>query len=301
MPLQNENSEFNYIKITKLYVSSADRQDNSRGIYDYFIKLDREIQYVIGMEVTGYNFPTELAPTFVGGTVTSPGTNKLDFEISNGVVTTVFSATWPEKQYSYQNITVPYLSYVNVLQQILNQTIQPDATFGTGAPNEAFFFTETTPDENTRVTVTGTGVTGFRFLFDSGPNQRDSSHLAMGFNKVDTALALTVQSPSPTNLRPFRYVDINIDAAAEISPLKRIYMTENLSYGNVRNDPDITRTRLLSSQPIRVFDRFRVTLTLENGVVPPVFQGLDHEFTLTVFSLANEVYVPRWIKQIFVL
>jgi hypothetical protein len=43
-----------------------------------------------------------------------------------------------------------------------------------------------------------------------------------------------------------------------------------------------------------------VRITLENGVMPPD-TGVPHDFTLTVFSVANELSIPSWLRQTFVL
>jgi hypothetical protein len=299
MPLQIAKGP-NYVKVTKVFVNSDDRDTGSPGPYDYVITLPKEIQYVVGIELTSYNFPSEIAPTFVAAGTGFDGTNKLDFALSNGTATN-FTMTWPEKSYSYQNVTVPYLSYVRMLQQLLNETIFSDATFGNGGPNEATFSVTVDPEERTVVTVSGTGVTGFQFLFATGTNEKDSAHTAMGYTKADTALALTNTSPNPTNLSPFRFIDVNVEEAAEYQPLSRVYMTDNVYYGTVRNEPNVTRTRLLSSQPIHRLKRLRIKLTLEGGVVPPVTSGLSHDLGFTVFNLANEDVVPAWVKQTFTL
>ena len=301
MPLELEKSKANYVNINKLYVSSADRDENSQNPYTYQVRLDKEIQYVIGIEVTGFNFPSEIAPTFIAGTSKSNGTNKLDFQLVAGALVKNFTATWPEKQYSYQNLTVPYLSYVLVLTQILNIAVENDPDFGIGQANQATFSTVADPNEITNVTVSGTGITGFRFLFATGTNKDNAAFNAMGYNQVDTALALTQKSPTQTNLRPFRYLDINVKQAKEFTPLKRIYTTDNIYYGTVRNDPSVSRTRLLSSQPIRILKVLDIEIRLEGGVIPPDLTGLEHDITFTVFSVANEVVVPSWVNQVFVL
>lgn len=301
MPLETEKTRENYIKVQKLFLSSADRNQNSRSVYEYQIDLPTEIQYVIGFEVTGYNFPSEIAPTFVKPGAGFNGTNAVDFELQAGALVKQFTAFWPEKQYSYENVTVPYLSFVQTLQQLLMGAIQNDPDFGTGAPNEAFIQVLPDPEEVTALNVSGPGVTGFRFLFATGPNKDDSAFNAMGYNQSDTAFTLNEYGPGRTNLKPFRYIDINLREAEEFKPLKRVYTTDNIYYGTVRNDPSISRTRLLSSQPLQRLKRVNISITLEGGVVPPVFQGLDHEITLTVFSIANETFVPNWVRQVFVL
>lgn len=300
MPLQDAKSAENYVKVSRLYISSADRTESSSSRFDYTVVLDQPLQYVIGFEVTGYSFPTSIAPTFVRGNKVNPGTDRLDFSLTAGATTRVFAAAWPLNQFTYQNNAVPYLSYVDVLQQLLNETIKDDAVFGVGAPHEAFFASTPDPDLRTALAVSGAGVGGFRLLFASGPNAANSAYLPMGFNKTDTALAMSVTSPGQVQLQPFRFIDINIEEAAEYKPLKRIYISDQQSFGSVRNDLDITRTRLLSSAPIRNLQKIRVRITLENGSVPPD-TGANHDFTLTTFSVANEITLPKWLRQVFVL
>ena len=301
MPLENEKSRANYVNVTKLFISSKDRDENSPGPYTYQIKLDKEIQYVVGMEITGYNFPSEIAPTFISQGPKTRGTDKLDFQLQAGALVKNFTATWPEKSYSYQNLTVPYLSYVLVLGQILNIAIENDPDFGVGAPNQALFVSISDPNELSNVTVSGAGVTGFAYLFATGPNKENSCFNAMGYNQADTAFALQQISPTRTNLKPFRFLDINIKQAAEFTPLKRIYTTDNIYYGTVRNDPSVSRTRLLSSQPIRKLVRLDIEIRLEGGITPPDLTGLEHDITITVFNIANEQVVPGWVSQVFVL
>lgn len=286
-----------YVRTDKLFINSNDR--SSGTVTDYTIDLKTQLQNVIAIEITGYNLPLALAPTFTSRTsLINPGNDKVDFCISNGVITSNFTFTWPSKQYTYSNVTVPYLSYVDTLQQLLNLSIASDPTFGALGPNSATFVAAIDPDERTVVTVYGTGVTGFGFRFASGPNAADSAYNSMGFTKVDTLVARTVTSSGFTRLRPFRFVDINIDAAKEFKPLKRIYMTDLLTFGTTRNDADLTRTRLLN-QPVRSLQRLQISLSLENNI-KPVDQGLAHDLTLTIFSLNNEQVLPKWLKQSFV-
>ena len=124
----------------------------------------------------------------------------------------------------------------------------------------------------------------------------------MGFSKLDTLFQLEVDSPGRTALSPYVYFDISVKQVEEFSPLKRIYVLNNQYYNTVKVDPAITRTRLLSSQPIRLLKKLDITITLEGGVIPPAFEGLDHEITFTFFSLQPENYaLPSYMKQVFVM
>jgi hypothetical protein len=287
-----------YVRVDKIFINSNDR--SSGTVTDYTIDLKTQLQNVIAIEVTGYNLPLSMAPTFTSRTSTvNPGNNKVDFCVTNGVITTNFVFTWPAKQYTYSNVTVPYLSYVDTLQQLLNIAVAADPVFGVSGANSAFFVVDIDPEERTVVRVFGSGVTGFGFLFASGINNADAAYLPMGFVKLDTAVAPVITSSGFTQLKPYRFVDVNIDAAEEMKPLKRIYMTDLLTFGTTRNDADLTRTRLLD-QPVRTMRRLKISLTLENNI-KPVDLGLAHDLTLTVLSLNNEQTLPKWLKQSFVL
>lgn len=299
MPLLSDSRlGSSYVRVDKIFINSNDR--TSGTVTDYTIDLKTQLQNVIAIEVTGYNMPLSMAPTFTGRTsAVNPGNNKVDFCVSNGVIVTNFSFTWPAKQYTYFNVTVPYLSYVDTLQQLMNIAVASDPVFGVSGPNSATFIVYIDPEERTIVKVYGTGVVGFGFLFASGINNADSAYLPMGFVKLDTLILPVVTSSGFTQLRPYRFVDVNVDAAAEFKPLKRIYMTDLLTFGTTRNDADLTRTRLLD-QPVRTLQRLKISLSLENNI-KPVDLGLAHDLTLTVFSLNNEQTLPKWLKQTFVL
>jgi hypothetical protein len=298
MPLQDQKSSSAYVKVSKIYISNSDRREDSKGQYDYIVDLPQQIQYVIGLEVTAYRFPGQIAPTFVPASGIYPGTNKVDFLLRciNGTlwVEQQFSFTWPLKQYNYE-------TYTEDLIALMYAAVQSDPFFGTEAPNRALFFPQADPDSRTSIVVDGLNMVGMRFLFETGPNQNNSSYYAMGFDKLDTPFfTKEIISPITTRLRPFRYVDINIDEAAEFKPLRRIYVEDNFNNSVTRNEIDATRTRLLSSQPIRNLKRLHIRINLENGLVPPD-SPYGHDFTLTVFSVANEITVQKWIKQVFVL
>jgi hypothetical protein len=302
MPLQNEVSRNSYVKIDRIVFGSNERNENSRGPYVYQIDLKNQIDNVIGCELTGYSFPSRLAPTFITSSPGVIGTDAVDFFLQAGAIIGLFSFKWPANQFSYQNLGVPYLSYVNVLKEQLQAAVEADAIFGTGGPHQATFQVVADPEEITHIVVSGAGVDGLGFQFASGPNNESSAFNQMGWNKVDTPAALVVKSPGIVALNPYVYFDVSIDEFAEFQPVKRIYVMDNQVYSTIRNDPSITRARLLSSQPIRRLKRLSVRITLEGGIVPPVFEGLDHQITLTIFSLQPENYaLPQWMRQVFVM
>lgn len=302
MPLQNEITKNSYIKIDKVYVSSSKRNQNSKGLYQYQVDLDREFTNVVGVEVTGWSFPSKIAPTFVAAGSNFRGTNIVDFALKAGALTTQFSFAWPENQFSYENPSVPYLSYTTVLRQLLYAAIASDADFGPGGAHETNFNIIVDPKETTHFTVSGPGLEGISLLFATGSNQRNSAFNQMGFSQVDTPFQLDTESPGRTRLSPYVYFDISVKQVEEYTPLKRIYVANNAYYNTVKVDPAITRTRLLSHHPIRLLKQLDITITLEGGVIPPVFEGLDHEITFTFFSLQPEnSKLPSYLKQVFVM
>tara|TARA_R110002153_G_scaffold101108_3_gene237225 strand:- start:335 stop:1237 length:903 start_codon:yes stop_codon:yes gene_type:complete len=300
MPLENAYGP-NYLKVTKLFIDSEDKEPGGTE-YNYTIVLKQEIQYVTAMEMTGYNFPSEMAPTFIDESVGDAGNNVLDFTLSAGALTKTFSLKFPQQSYTFENVSVPYLSYIRTLEQLLNAAIFSDVDFGSGGGNEARFRVGSDPFQKTSVTVSGTGITGFSFLYLTGVNSKHSSFLQMGFEKLDySSTNNSLISPDATSLNPFPFIDINIEEVEELKPFKRIYMEDNALFGTVYNDPDLTRTRLLSSKPIQRLKRLRIKITLKGDQVPPTPTSTPHQFTLTLLNIANEETVPKWCKQTLVL
>ena len=300
MPLQDPKGP-NYVRVRKVYVDSGKKEDYSKGEYDYVVELDQELEYVIGCEITGFNLPKNLAPTFIHDRVGFKGNAMVDFQVTDGIVTETFAFQWPEKSYTYENIPVPYLSYIGTLSQLMNTAIEPSPTFGSGTAKEVTFNVASDPDEKTQVSLTAaSGTVTFQFQFGTGAHYEISAATEMGFTEADTGFSASILSPNPTFLQSYRYIDVFIDKI-EFQPVKRIYMTDNLYYGTTINDPDVTRTRYIQSNPIRRLKTLHITLLLEGGVVPPITTGRPHDLTLTFFTLANEEFVPNWVRQTFAI
>lgn len=299
MPLETEKGP-SYVKVTKIYVDSRDRDTtDSTSSVDYIVNIPRNIQYVIGCEVTAVDLPKDLTPSFLAPQGTTNGTNYIDFELTTGGITTVFSALWPERRFTYEDMLVPSRSYITTLQNILQEAVRYDADFGDGQANEATFTVVATADQLTRVEVSGTGITGMRFLFATGTNEKNAAYSQMGFTKIDTVSALENISANPVDLDTYRYVDINIEEFQELKPLERVYISD-MSGDTVINSYNLSRLRMLTD-PIHRLRRLQVKLNLKGGLFPPASTDQEHGFTLTVFSLSNETSVPDWVRQVFVL
>lgn len=299
MPLESEKGP-SYVKVTKIYVDSRDRDTtDSASSVDYVVNIPRNVQYVIGCEVTAVDLPRDLTPSFLAAQSGTTGTTYIDFELTTGGITTVFSAQWPERRFTYEDMLVPSRSYVTTLQNLLQEAVRYDADFGDGQANEATFTVSATADQLTKVVVSGTGITGLRFLFSTGTNEANSAYEQMGFTKADTVSALETLSANPVVLDTYRYVDINIEEFQELRPLERVYLTDT-SGDTVINSYNLSRLRMLTD-PVHRLRRLQVKLSLKGGASPPGGTDQEHGFTLTVFSLSNETTIPEWVKQVFVL
>ena len=298
MPLQQELGP-SYVKVTKIQIDSRDRTTDSNGATDYVIDINKEIQYVVGVEMTGFNFPDTLIPSFTSAHNNTAGTNIVDFELfANGsTVSNTFSVAIPERHFTYQNLQVPYSGYTTTLESLLNDAIVNDSDFGDGQTYEARFVVTPTPDLTTRVSVSG--IDGFRFLFLTGSNSANSAYEQMGFTQADTAMELEHTSPSPVDLDKYRYVDISIEEVPELKPVHRLYLVSNAN-DTVSNNPNYSRTRLLTD-PVHRLRVMRFKLTLAGGIPVPVSSGQEHAFTLTILSLSNETTIPKWVRQTFTL
>lgn len=298
MPLQDPKSVSNYIKVNKIWINSDEKVDGNA--YNYRVVLKEQIQYVTGMELTSYNLPNTIAPTF------SSVTDKLDFFISDGVDTTVLTLEFPIDRYVYEaNFDTVGTGYTDTLQTLLQDATDADPWFGVDGPYHLYWTVNSRADEKTEVVLDTDGEVGFTFGFNftSGPNTDQAANYAMGFEKQDYVDDgnLTLVSPNKTIMEPYRYIDINIDEVKEFQPFARVFITTNPFYGITSNEINVARTRMISSEPIRRLQHLTIKITLEGGVVPPVDDSLPHDLGITIFSVANEGEVPAWVNQTFVL
>lgn len=307
MPLQDEKGS-NYTKITKVYADSALREDESKGVYDYRVKLLDEIQFVTGMEVTSYNFPNEVAPSFRAANRNQGGTDTIDFYIDDGTNYQTFTATWPQKKYVFSTTFDLFTSYLDVLETLLEEAIASDPIFGDAGGYSITWETTVTSDQTTEIEIRkggGAPALDWGFLFATGANAANAAYEPMGFAQADySAISpiTSITSPNPVNLEPYRYFDIVVAEARELAPLARVYVTSNDFYGIVQNEINVSRTRLLSSEPVRRLQYLTIQVILEGGILLSSNSGTrNHDIGMTVFSVANENSVPNWISQTFVL
>lgn len=285
MPLLGDVTTNAYVKVQRLFTSSRQRTAKSKGTYEYTIDLSESISKLIGIELTGYSLPTDLAPSFLAPSNGFGGNDTVDFALRAGLLVKTFSFEWPNKMFTYN-------TYTPALQTLLQNALTGDPDFG----GTEFLVSEKF-DETTSITVSTPGV-DLSFLWLTGANRTRSAYQQMGFDRVDTTFSTTVQSPNVTRLSPFTYCDVSVQEIPEFSPLKRIYLDNSARL--VKNDPGVSRTRLLAGQPNRILRTLTVRLTLEGGGFAP--DGKEHDLNFTLFCMQPEIAsLPSWLKQSFVL
>ena len=312
MPLQLEKSERNYTKVSRVYTNSSDREEGG-DLYSYRIKLPNELQFVTGIELTSYNFPNEISPSFIAENGAFPGTNMVDFYLwdDSSDYSEHFTIEFPQKKYVYSDSFDESNSYVHVLRNLMRDAISTSPVFGdAGSLNLTWNYYV----DSTNRTVLGLNTVDnirWGFTFASGPNSANTAAYAMGFELADydsdyndstTVIYNSITSPNATNLNPYRFVDVSLEEARELNPLARVYVTSDPFYGITQNSVNVSRTRLLSSEPVRILRYLTITITLQGGRPPPINTGaLNHDLGFTIFNLANEETVPDWLQQSFVL
>lgn len=304
MPLPHgEDSPDVYIRSSKLFIASDERDTGTN--YDYTFITKKNIQNVIALEITGYNFPSQIAPTFIAATANAPGNNIIDIEIYRAPFPRyLISVSMPEKKYTYENLYNTTESYISVLQRKIQEAFDADVTWS--GLLEVTVYRNT--DSKTEINIANSSgvVDEIKILFSSGVNAANAAYEVLGFAQSDytfTALPSGTDhyliSPNSVELDPFKFVDVFVDDC-EFQPFARIYLQDQY-YGATQNELNVTRTRLFSSKPIRSFQRIGIKIRLKGNVVPPDLSK-PNDLILNVLSLENEMEeIPSWVKQSFLL
>lgn len=293
-----------FIRKQVVAVDSGDALPGGRP-YDYVIPIP-VTRNVVGMELVAWDFPRDLAPTFVPYEGTDrPGDNKLDFTLTHAVGGTVaFEVTFPSLLYDYENRATPTRNYAYTLETLMSRLVALDATFG---PNVQILVDA---DELERTVVYVTGVNAYAgdsvtlsFNFSTGPNAAASAWRQMGFfENTDYSSVVDVGSDAPrqvlvspthTLLDPWQFIDVFVDEyAGPENHLARVYTLPSVfgeSFSSaVGAGPDF-RTRLTTTDVSRL-DKVHVRLRMR-GVRPPPRQ-LNHRFHLAIFNSEEEIGVP---------
>jgi hypothetical protein len=273
-----------YVAVRRLYVDSEQR--SSGTVSDYVFTLPSTVVNVVAMELTAFSIPSSMTPTFRVGV-----NDAIDFVLTNGSATTMFSAFMPSFSYTYQNVAVPYLDFLRGVEQVLNLAIAFDADFGVESAAPVVF--SATPDPEERLRISATNAT-FALRFRSGPNAARSAFRPLGFQKVDYAATSDIVADFRSLLEPFRRIEISV-AEVYPRPLAVVYNTNASYYGQVQNEFS-SRLRLIDNAPPRKLTQLSISVRIDGEPVEDAAKN-EHSLCFSLFYFVHVDQVPRWLTQ----
>jgi len=137
-------------------------------------------------------------------------------------------------------------------------------------------------------------------LFATGPNESDSMHRQLGYEKVDTVPDPVwggTLSTYTNNLNPLRYVDVTVKEAPELNPVARIFLNDHKMTRPINQIP--TAVRWLQ-QPIQRLDELTISLRLEGGRRLASTEDPTHWLEFEILSLEPAQNIPSWVDQTFI-
>lgn len=313
-----------YIKRTKVRTNFIERHklDPDRFDIDYEFELPLLIQNVVGIELTNYAFSTYLFPTFAGrykSPVSWEGTNirnkingsktvDMEFGDAAGIDTITVTFDFERIEFSGSVLTmanqfiVNPSDYIVMFALVLDSYIYPSLPV-VGAFDPAEYTLNGNFDGHSPISLNIRRILApfdygrVRFLFATGPSNRDSAHKQMGFDKVDTTpdpITNGVLSKYIPNSSPFRYIDINIREFSEFKPVARTFagFTTHCHPWN----PTPRTTRLLS-RPLQRLTSLNINISLAGGLPPANFGSRNHNLEFEILSLEPSVNIPSWVAQ----
>lgn len=273
-----------YTAVRRLYVDSAQR--SSGTVSDYTFTLPSTVINVVAMELTAFSIPTSMTPTFQVGI-----NDAIDFTLTNGFVTTSFSAFMPSFSYTYQNVAVPYLDFLRGVEQVLNFAITSDVNFGVASAAPVVFSTTADPEEKLRLSATNAT---FALLFLTGPNAARAAYKQLGFQKVDYVTTSGIIGNFRTLLEPFRRIEISV-AEVYPHPLAVVYNTNAAYYGQVQNEFN-SRLRLIDNNPPRILSKLTISVRIDGQSIEDAAKN-EHSLCFTLFYFVNVDQMPKWLNQ----
>lgn len=297
-----QTDKYNFIRITKLFLSSSSRENGK--VNEYRLRLPTNIPNVIGASLSAYSLPESLLPSFI-----QDKSDSFDFRLTSGdntgvPISKVFTVRWPtdiKLKYSKQET----IDYTYILQNLLREAIFEDSVFGPLGVYTVTFNVEVSDFRKTVIRASGTSLDSFELLFATGPSQSRSAHIQMGFDKADYAADMIttfigrytyLQSPKAVSLTFSRSVDVFIKEFSGDDLFARVYIDTD-EYVTEQNSQ--SRVRILQT-PIRLLQNLHFRLEVSQSPINEISEN-EHEISLVVYSLAEEVEVPEWVLQSFTL
>lgn len=305
MPVHDQKNSDDYARVKRVYVNSGDDRVTEEENNTFRIKLDEEVQNVVGVELTGFSISYEASPTFIKPRNGKSGNDKIDFYITDmnpgpGFGTrSVLTIEMPKMRIYYGVSNSRGENYIENLQYRIRAALTADPYFG---PLISYTDLRVYEDGLGR-TLMELRVLGklydYGFLFKTGPNADQAPYKEMGFDKLDYNASRWLTSPYTVNLRPFRYLDIKIDEVRELGTVGRIYFDLEGDLMYVLNEHNTARTRIVSSDRLYRLRQLTIIPTLNGGMHLP--QGVEIDLELTIFHLSNQGAKPDWFKERFTL
>lgn len=316
-----------YIERSREYVDSDEREEDSASEFDIVHRLSKRYQYVQSIEVTDFNFPTNISPTFIARQGVIPGNNLLDVRMESQVGPDVLEFTVILEAGRYFT-TVSELGTYIIDQLNATMDAQGDPFFSTTAATPVIWVlgnTSVTNEDTLAFDVErGASVLGevySYFLFGTGQNKRDAPARVIGFDEGRDTVVLGVFPPIPglspfgqllprygptapfiPQLLPFRYIDVFVQelepSIGRRIPVARIflYTDQNLSIRYTHSHMTTARPRLFT-QPLKRVDTLAITLRLEGDREPPQGRTSGWDLQFDILTLTPEQSIPVWTKQ----
>lgn len=321
-----------YIKRTKVCVNFVESKRIGPDVFniDYESELPLLIQNVIGIELTNYAFETYIFPTFAGRFKTLlpdqmyqnglpidnirntvNGSKTVDIELGDAAGVDTITLTFdfealtftPPERVSIANTLIEFaVDYLGWFALVLDTVIYPALPI-VGAFDPAAYRLDGTLSGVAPVTLNIRRILApfdygqIRFLFATGPSNRDSAYKQMGFAKEDTipdAITNGVVGTFLPNPTPFRYIDINIREFSEFKPVARAYALTKTHQQPFNSVPETTR---LLSRPLQRLTSLHINISVAGGLPPANFGSRNHNLEFEILSLEPSIDIPSWVTQ----
>lgn len=280
--MQNPASLSDFLEVRRIYVDSADRSKGTTSDYEFL--LPRAIANVVSIELTGFAIPDSMSPSFLTGV-----NDAVDFSVTRGALTKLFTFRWPSITFYYGSATQ---DYVTAFEELLEKTMFSDPDFGGAAASPVVWTCVYTENQNTRLYCSD----DFSLLFGSGPNREQAANIQLGFARIDyhsTNQDLT--SPDPVLLEPLKQVQIFVDEIPEYSPLAVIY-TSNELYYQTKNEVSF-RSRFLDEGPLRLLSKLTIHVRVDGKAIETGLKN-EHSLSFTVYCIGHtDGAAPSWFTQ----
>lgn len=293
MPLLEPDTKEYFLHSDVIYVDTGlDKADENHTNSDFVVRLTKQVSNVVGFEMIRYDLPDAAFSPLIGATA-------VDFQLSNSVIGTETFTAWLGSSNRPLTISNPP---TNLELTRISQAFTY-ATLGSTAYGE-FANIIVSADSSGKLRFTskpGSGVfTQITLLFGSGANTSQSAAKALGFTTESNRTGATVgndrvvvadQAPATGEAM---YIDVTIDEARELNPLRRIYVGENRLVFNETSD----KTRLLTDPIHRLKElTFKLRIKKPDGTEVEIPFDDPMFFEIKVTYIHPVIETPEYVQD----